>query len=83
VNVERCLHLSPFSFKVLVHVNALFPPISKGSWWPQWMSQRQLQRFCGRLGFEDDIETAEEKRARRKGVKRATDLHQGNTTEIY
>ncbi|CAL1146393.1 unnamed protein product [Cladocopium goreaui] len=39
--------------------------------------------FCGRLGFGDDIETAEEKRARRKGVKRATDLHQGNTTEIY
>jgi len=34
-----------------------------------------LQRFCSRLGFGDDIETAEQKRARRKGLRRATDLH--------
>ena len=31
-------------------------------------------RFCSRLGFRDDIEVAEEKRARRRGIARATDL---------
>ena len=31
-------------------------------------------RFCARLGFGNDIDTAEEKRARRLGKKRATDL---------
>ena len=31
-----------------------------------------LLRFCARLGFGDDIETAEEKRSRRLGKRRAT-----------
>ena len=40
------------------------------------MGESWLQRFCSRLGFiDDDIETAEQKRARRKGLRRATDLH--------
>ena len=35
---------------------------------------KPLVRFCARLGFGDDIETAEEKRSRRLGKRRVTDL---------
>lgn len=37
-----------------------------------WLSKPL--RFCARLGFGDDIESAEEKRSRRLGKRRVTDL---------
>lgn len=41
-------------------------------------SVSKLRRFCARLGFGEDIEMAEEKRSRRLGKQRVTDLHQGD-----
>lgn len=38
--------------------------------------------FCIRLGFGDDIELAEEKRSRRKGIKRVSSWKVDRKTEI-